>query len=193
MAETNTQNPVPELKTLYRDKVVPALKEQFKYDNPMRIPKLQKVVLNMGVGEGSRDAKLLQRAIEDLTLISGQKPKRTNAKVSVAAFKLREGMGVGCCVTLRGRRMYEFLERLISIAIPRIRDFRGLSPKAFDGRGNYNFGIKEHQIFLELDTTKELSALGMNVTIVTSAETDDECKALLKEMGFPLRTPETKN
>ena len=136
----------------------------------MQVPRLKKIVLNMGVGEGSRDEKVLQVAEVDLTAIAGQKPKRTRAKVSVSAFKLREGMPVGCCVTLRGAYMYEFLERLIGVAIPRIRDFRGLSPRAFDGRGNYNFGIREHQIFTEVDPNNRVHNFGMNITMVTTAE-----------------------
>lgn len=187
MAETALQNYVPELQVRYRDQVVPALQEQFKFDNPMQIPRVVKVVLNMGVGAGARDAKILDRAVEDMTLIAGQKANRTRARVSVANFKLREGMNVGCTVTLRGARMWEFLERLISIAIPRIRDFRGLPPKAFDGRGNYNFGIRDHSIFLELDTSKEMMLFGMNITVVTTARTDEECRALLTGIGLPLR------
>lgn len=182
-----TASYVPRLKQQYREQIAPALREQFKYGNVMEIPRLQKIVINMGVGEGSRDAKVIQRAEEDLTLITGQKPRRNKSRIAVSAFKLRQGMPVGCSVTLRGNYMYEFLERLISVAIPRIRDFRGLPPKAFDGRGNYNFGIKEHQIFLELDTSKEIMPFGMNVTLVTTAKTDDECKALIRAFGLPLR------
>lgn len=193
MAETETAAYEPRLRTLYHEEIAPALRKQFSYANVMQIPKLVKIVVNMGVGEGSRDAKVLQRAEVDLTLIAGQKPRRNKARLSVSAFKLREGMPVGCSVTLRRGNMYDFLERLISIAIPRIRDFRGLPPKAFDGRGNYNFGIKEHAIFLELDFTKEIAALGMNVTLVTTAGTDDECRALLKGFGMPLRETESKN
>lgn len=193
MAESKTENYVPRLKKHYGETIVPELKKQFGYVNVMQVPKLQKIVVNMGVGEGSRDAKVIVQAEEDLSLITGQKPKRTKSKIAVSAFKLRENMPVGCCVTLRGAQMYEFLERLISTAIPRIRDFRGLPPKAFDGRGNYNFGIKEHQIFLELDSSKELLALGMNVTMVTTAKTDDECRALVKAFGMPLREDAAKN
>lgn len=193
MAQTATENYVPRLLQLYRQEVVPALKSQFGYKNPMQVPHLQKIVLNMGVGEGARDAKVLQQAEEDLALISGQKPRRTRARVSVAAFKLRAGMPVGCAVTLRGHRMYEFLDRLIVMAIPRIRDFRGLPPKGFDGRGNYNFGLREHQVFLELDSSKEGFPLGMNVTMTTTAETNEEARALLKGLGLPIRDIETKN
>jgi large subunit ribosomal protein L5 len=193
MAETSTQSYIPRLLELYRAEVVPALNAEFKYKNSMQVPRLEKIVLNMGVGEGSRDAKILQQAEEDLGLISGQKPSRTRARVSVAAFKLRAGMPVGCKVTLRGKRMYEFLERLIVMAIPRIRDFRGLPPKGFDGRGNYNFGLREHQVFLELDSAKENLPLGMNVTMTTSANTNDEARALLKGLGLPIRGIEAKN
>ncbi len=193
MAETSTQNYIPRLLELYRAEVIPALNAEFKYKNSMQVPRLEKIVLNMGVGEGSRDAKVLQQAEEDLALISGQKPRRTRARVSVAAFKLRAGMPVGCKVTLRGKRMYEFLERLIVMAIPRIRDFRGLPPKGFDGRGNYNFGLREHQVFLELDSVKENLPLGMNVTMTTSANTNDEARSLLKGLGLPIRGIEQKN
>lgn len=193
MAEAQTERPTPTLKRLYQDRIVPALREQFSYGNIMEVPKLQKISLNMGVGEASRDAKIINVAEADLALITGQKPRRRQARISVAAFKVREGMPVGCSVTLRGRYMFEFLERLISVGIPRIRDFRGLPPKAFDGRGNYNFGIKEHQIFLELDFTKEIMPFGMNVTFVTTAKTDEECRALLKGFGLPLRELDAKN
>lgn len=193
MAQTATDNYTPRLLQLYRSEVAPALKTQFGYANPMQIPHLEKIVLNMGVGEGSRDAKVLQQAEEDLALIAGQKPRRTRARVSVAAFKLRAGMPVGCSVTLRGKRMYDFLERLIVTAIPRIRDFRGLPHKGFDGRGNYNFGLREHQVFLELDSAKEHLPLGMNVTMTTSAETNEEARALLKALGLPIREIETRN
>lgn len=193
MGQTATDNYIPRLLTLYRSEVAPALKSQFGYANPMQIPHLQKIVLNMGVGEGSRDAKVLQQAEEDLALIAGQKPRRTRARVSVAAFKLRAGMPVGCAVTLRGKRMYDFLERLIVTAIPRIRDFRGLPPKGFDGRGNYNFGLREHQVFLELDSSKEHLPLGMNVTMTTTAKTNEEARALLKALGLPIRDIESKN
>jgi large subunit ribosomal protein L5 len=153
----------------------------------MQVPKLLKIVVNMGVGEGARDAKVIQKAEEDLGLITGQKPRRNLSRVAVSAFKLRKGMPVGCSVTLRGDYMFEFLERFIGVAIPRIRDFRGLSAKGFDGRGNYNVGIKEHQIFLELDFSKEILPLGMDIAFVTTAETDEECKALLKGFGLPIR------
>ena len=192
MAEAATDY-IPKLKKLYREQIVSALHEQFKYANIMQVPRLSKIVVNMGVGEGARDIKVLTRAEEDLTLITGQKPKRTRASVSVAAFKVREDMPVGCCVTMRGQYMFEFLERLIAVAIPRIRDFRGLPAKAFDGRGNYNFGIREHQIFLELDFMRDIMPFGMNVTMVTTAKTDDECRALLAAFGLPIRVVESHN
>jgi large subunit ribosomal protein L5 len=184
---------IPRIQQLYGEKVLPELRKQFNYGNALEVPRLRKIVVNMGVGEGSRDAKVIQKAEEDLALITGQKPRRANSRVAVSAFKLRAGMPVGCSVTLRRQRMYEFLERLIVIAIPRIRDFRGLSGKSFDGRGNYNFGIKEHQIFLELDLTKDVMPFGMNVTMVTSAKTDDECRALLRALGLPVKDADAKN
>ncbi|MBI1783700.1 50S ribosomal protein L5 [Candidatus Sumerlaeota bacterium] len=186
MAETQTTY-IPMMRQRYREEIIPSLQGQFKFKNAMQVPRLKKIVVNMGVGEGAHDAKVLQTAEEDLALISGQKPRRTHTRIAVSAFKVRQGMPVGCYVTLRGARMYEFLERLIVIAIPRIRDFRGLSPKSFDGHGNYNFGIKEHQIFLELDFSKEIPTLGMDITLVTTAKNDEECKALLKGFGLPLR------
>ncbi len=189
MAETATTY-TPRMKTLYREQVIPAMLEEFKYSNVMQVPKLVKIVVNMGVGEGSRDIKVIQRAEADLGLITGQKARRNRARLSVAAFKLRQGMPVGCSVTLRGKRMFDFLERLIVIGIPRVRDFRGLPLKSFDGRGNYNFGLKEHQVFLELDTGKEVLPFGMNITLVTTAGTDAECKALLIGFGLPMRRPE---
>lgn len=193
MSETNGNSPAPRFRTQYRDAIVPALQAEFGYPNPMRVPRLTKIVLNMGCGEASRDQKLLARAEEDLGLIAGQKCRRNVSRVSVSQFKLREGMIVGLSVTLRRDRMYEFLERLISTAIPRIRDFRGLRADSFDGRGNYSFGLKEHQIFLELDSSKEMVQLGMDVTLVTTARTDAECRALLKGFGFPLRESGEKN
>lgn len=183
---TEVEKHIPAMRRRYKEHVIPALQTRFAFTNHMQVPKLQKIVLNMGVGEASRDAKILQRAMEDLALICGQKPRRNSARVSVSQFKIREGMPVGCSVTLRGAYMYEFLERLISIAIPRIRDFRGL-PNKFDGRGNYSFGLKEHQVFLELDLNKDFVSLGMDLSFVTSAATDDQCRWLLKEFGMPLR------
>ncbi len=178
----------PNYRRLYEDQVRKALQEELGLENVMQVPRLKKIVLNMGVGEGSRDEKVLIAAEKDLTAISGQKPKRTRAKLSVAAFKVREGMPVGCMVTLRGNYMYEFLERMINVAIPRIRDFRGLSPRGFDHNGNYNFGIKEHQIFKEVDTSGGLiTTYGMNITLVTSAADDRGCRGLLKHFGMPLQ------
>ena len=178
---------VPMLKKRYEETIRAALKEELGLSNVMQIPRLRKIVLNMGVGEGSRDEKVLIQAEADLATISGQKPKRTCAKISVSAFKLREGMPVGCCVTLRGNIMFEFLERLINVAVPRIRDFRGLPPRAFDGRGNYNFGIREHIIFTEIDTGNRTQSFGMNITVVTTAKDDTQCRALLKGFGMPFR------
>ncbi len=193
MTESATTTYIPSLLLRYRQEIQPALRGQFKFKNAMEVPALKKIVINMGVGEGGHDAKIMQRAEEDLALITGQKPRRTHARISVSAFKVREGMPVGCVVTLRGKRMYEFLERFIAIAIPRIRDFRGLSPKGFDHRGNYNMGLREHYVFLELDTSKEMITLGMDVAFVTSAKNDDQCKALLKGFGLPLRETDAKN
>ncbi|MCL5271601.1 MAG: 50S ribosomal protein L5 [bacterium] len=178
---------VPMFKRRYEEQIRPALKTELGLKNVMQIPRLKKIVLNMGVGEGARDEKVLVQAESDLSAISGQKPKRTRAKISVSAFKLREGMPVGCCVTLRGNIMYEFLERLINVAIPRVRDFRGLPPRAFDGKGNYNFGIREHQIFTEVDTANRTTNFGMNITVVTTALDDSQCRALLKHFGMPFR------
>jgi large subunit ribosomal protein L5 len=177
----------PRLLTKYRQDVVPALQKTFNYSSPMQIPRLKKIVVNMGVGEASRDAKLLDTAAEELTLIAGQKPRINRASRSVAQFKLRQGMPVGTSVTLRGWRMYDFLDRLISVAIPRIRDFRGLPVNAFDGRGNYNMGVREQLIFVEIDYSKVTNVQGMNITIVTSAATDAECREMLKLFGMPFR------
>lgn len=178
---------VPNLKTRYREEIVPALMKRFGYDNVNQVPRLEKVVVNMGVGEAARDGKLLESAERELAQITGQKPRMTRAKKSISAFKLREGMPVGCFVTLRGARMYEFLERLIRVAIPRIRDFRGLPTRSFDGRGNHSLGIREHLIFMELDFNKVTSVRGMNITTVTSAKTDEEAMELLRLFGFPFR------
>lgn len=177
----------PALYAKYRDEIRAKLQTDLGLGNVHQVPKIEKIVLNMGIGEGSRDEKVLQAAEVDLAKIAGQKPRRNRAKISVASFKLRKGMPVGCSVTLRGPRMYEFLERLISVAIPRIRDFRGLNPNAFDGRGNYNFGVKEHTIFREVDHRDQENTFGMNVTLVTTAADNAQCKALLKYFGMPLR------
>ena len=174
------------LKT-FQDEVFPALQKQFGLTNPMQVPRVVKVTCNMGVGEASRNAKLLDVAVEQMTLITGQKPLIRKARKSIAAFKLREGMPVGCKVTLRGERMYEFLDRLIAIGLPRVRDFRGTSPSAFDGRGNYTLGVRDVLIFPEVDYQKVEGTLGMNITITTTAPTDDQAKALLAGLGMPFR------
>jgi len=176
-----------QLKQFYRKEVIPALTEQFGYDNPMRVPKVTKVVLNMGLSEGVTDKKVLENAANDLSLISGQKVVITKARRSIAGFKIRAGWPVGCKVTLRGERMYEFLERLVGIAIPRIRDFRGLSPKSFDGRGNFAMGVNEQIIFPEIDYDKIDSLRGLDITVTTTAPTDEEGRALLSAMKFPFR------
>ena len=173
------------LKEKYLNEVVPGLQEQFKYTNVMAIPKLDKVVINIGLGEVTQNPKALDAAINDLTLITGQKPVVTKAKKSIAGFKLREGMPVGVKVTLRGDRMYEFVDRLVSVALPRVRDFRGVSPKSFDGRGNYSLGLKEQLIFPEIEYDKIDAVRGMDIAFVTTAQTDEEAKALLKALGAP--------
>lgn len=175
------------LKDFYQKEVVKKLQDQFKYTNVMQTPRIQKITLNMGVGEASKDKKLIDHAVTDMTAISGQKPIVTMTRKSIAGFKIREGWPIGCKVTLRGARMYEFLDRLIAIAIPRIRDFRGLNGRAFDGRGNYSMGVKEQIIFPEIDYDKIDSIRGMDITITTSAKTDAEAKALLLAFGFPLK------
>ena len=177
----------PRLKQKYRDEVVAAMREQHDYANPMQIPGLVKVVVNMGVGEAARDAKLMDGAVRDLTAITGQKPMVTKARKSIAQFKLREGMPIGAHVTLRGDRMWEFLDRLISIALPRIRDFRGLSAKQFDGTGNYTFGLNEQSMFHEINIDDIDRPRGMDITVVTTATTDDEGRALLRALGFPFK------
>lgn len=175
------------LKEKYLKEVAPALVKEFSYTNPMSIPKLEKIVVNVGLGEAIANAKAVDVAVGDLMTITGQKPVVTKAKKSIAAFKLREGMSIGAMVTLRGDRMYEFLDRLVSLALPRVRDFRGVSPKAFDGRGNYTIGLKDQLIFPEIDFGKIDKARGMNVCIVTTAKTDEEARALLRHMGMPFR------
>lgn len=181
------KNYVPALKLKYRNEIVPAMIKRFGYKNVNEVPRLVKVVVNMGVGEAARDAKYLESAEQELALITGQKPSLARAKKSIAAFKLREGMPVGVFTTLRGAMMYEFLERLIHVAIPRIRDFRGLPGRSFDGRGNHSMGIREHLIFMELDFNKVSAVKGMNITTVTTAKTDEEAKELLTLLGFPFR------
>jgi large subunit ribosomal protein L5 len=178
---------VPRLRARYADQVAPALREQFGYQNVMQIPGVVKVVVNMGVGEAARDAKLMDGAVRDLTAITGQKPLVQRARKSIAQFKLREGMPIGAKVTLRGDRMWEFLDRLLSIALPRIRDFRGLSPAQFDGSGNYTFGLTEQSMFHEIDMDRVDRQRGMDITVVTTATTDDEGRELLRRLGFPFR------
>ena len=175
------------LQEFYRDTVTKKLTEQFGYQNPMQVPRITKITLNMGVGEATGDKKVIEHAVGDMTKIAGQKPIVTRARKSVAGFKIREGWPIGCKVTLRSQRMYEFLDRLISIAIPRIRDFRGLNGKAFDGRGNYSMGVKEQIIFPEIDYDKIDTLRGMDITITTDAKTDEEAKALLAAFNFPFK------
>ena len=184
---------VPRLKQRYHDEIAPGLREQFAYDNVMQIPGVVKVVVNMGVGEAARDAKLMDGAVRDLTAITGQKPLVQRARKSIAQFKLREGMPIGAKVTLRGDRMWEFLDRLLSIALPRIRDFRGLSPEQFDGNGNYTFGLTEQSMFHEIDMDRVDRQRGMDITVVTTARTDEEGRELLRRLGFPFRNTETRN
>ncbi len=185
--ETTEARALPRLKQRYRAEIAPALQSQFKYDNVMQTPRLVKVVVNMGVGEAARDSKLIDGAIKDLSAITGQKPQVTKARKSIAQFKLREGMPIGAHVTLRGDRMWEFLDRLISIGLPRIRDFRGLSPKQFDGRGNYTFGLNEQSMFHEIDQDRIDRVRGMDITVVTTATTDDQGRAFLRLLGFPFK------
>jgi large subunit ribosomal protein L5 len=187
-ADTTTQEaPQPRLKLRYREEITKALREEFGYANVMQIPGLTKIKVNMGVGDAARDSKLIEGAVRDLTTITGQKPAVAHAKKSIAQFKLREGMPIGAHVTLRGDRMWEFLDRLLSLALPRIRDFRGLSPKQFDGNGNYTFGLTEQVMFHEIDPDKVDRQRGMDITIVTTAKTDDEGRALLRALGFPFK------
>ena len=169
----------------YRKDVVPVLKKEFGIDNPMAVPKIDKIVLNMGVGEAIQNVKIVEAAAEELTKIAGQRAVITRARKSIATFKLREGMPIGCRVTLRGERMYEFLDRLLNIALPRVRDFRGVPTRAFDGRGNYTLGIKDHLVFPEIDPGKVEKSKGLNVTIVTTAGSDDRARVLLRELGMP--------
>ncbi|MGD8512605.1 MAG: 50S ribosomal protein L5 [Deltaproteobacteria bacterium] len=175
------------LKTLYRQDLIPRLTERFSYRNVMQVPQLSKIVLNMGLGEAIQNIKILDSAVDELALIAGQRPVVTRARKSIASFKLRAGVSIGCRVTLRGERMYDFFTKLVNIALPRVRDFRGVSGKAFDGRGNYSLGIKEHIIFPEIDYDKIDKIKGLNITVVTTAQTDEEGKELLKLMGMPFR------
>lgn len=188
MTETSTNRPAPRLKQVYRDEIVGKLQDEFDYANPMQVPGLTKVVVNMGVGDAARDSKLIEGAINDLTLITGQKPVVTRAKKSIAQFKLREGQPIGAHVTMRGARMWEFVDRVISLALPRIRDFRGLSDRQFDGNGNYTFGLTEQSMFHEIDQDRIDRVRGMDITVVTTAKTDDEGRALLRHLGFPFKT-----
>lgn len=183
-----SENYTPRLKTRYREEIRKTLNDEFNYDNVMQIPGVTKVVVNMGVGEAARDSKVINGALEDLTAITGQKPQLRRAKKSIANFKLREGMPIGARVTLRGDRMWEFLDRLLTIALPRIRDFRGLSDQQFDGHGNYTFGLSEQTVFHEIDQDKIDRVRGMDITVVTTAKNDDEGRALLKALGFPFKT-----
>lgn len=176
-----------QLQTYYEEQIVPKLQEKFKFDNVHQIPKVEKIVLNMGLGEAIQNIKILDSAVEELMSIAGQRPVITRAKKSIAAFKLRAGMPIGCMVTLRRQRMYDFLNKLINVALPRVRDFRGISPKAFDGAGNYSIGIKEHIIFPEIDYDKIDKIKGMNISIVTSAKNDNEGRELLTLFGMPFR------
>ena len=186
--ETPASKIVPRLKTKYADSIKSSLVEEFKYENVNQVPRLVKVVVNMGVGDAAKDSKLIDGAVRDLTLITGQKPQVTKARKSIAQFKLREGMPIGAHATLRGDRMWEFLARLVTLALPRIRDFRGLSGKQFDGNGNYTFGLTEQVMFHEIDQDSIDRVRGMDITVVTTAKTDDEGRALLKALGFPFKT-----
>ena len=187
MTSTSEVVAMPRLKARYREEIVPALREEFSYGNVMQVPRVAKVVVNMGVGDAARDSKLIEGAVKDLAAITGQKPTITKARKSIAQFKLREGMPIGAHTTLRGDRMWEFLDRLVSVALPRIRDFRGLSPKQFDGKGNYTFGLNEQSMFYEIDQDAIDRVRGMDITVVTTAATDDEGWALLKQLGFPFK------
>jgi len=178
---------VPQLYERYKDEVVPALREEFGYTNPMEVPRLKKVVLNMGLGDAIQNVKLLDSAVKELGAITGQQPVVTRARRSIASFKLREGMPIGVMVTLRRERMWEFVERLIHVALPRVRDFRGISPTAFDGKGNYSLGVREQIIFPEISYDEIEEVMGLNVTLVTTAQTDDEGRALLRHIGMPFR------
>ena len=186
--QTAAPKVTPRLKTKYREEIRASLQEEFTYGNVMQVPGLVKVVVNMGVGEAAKDSKIIDGAIADLTLITGQKPQVTKARKSIAQFKLREGMPIGAHTTLRGDRMWEFLDRLVTLALPRIRDFRGLSPKQFDGNGNYTFGLSEQSVFHEIDQDTIDRVRGMDITVVTTAKNDDEGRALLKALGFPFKT-----
>jgi len=184
---TRPEGYIPRYKTIYRETVGPALREKFGYSNVMEVPRVEKIVINMGIGEAVADRKKVESAANDLALISGQKPVTTKARKSIASFKVREGMALGAKVTLRGDRMYEFLDRLVTIALPRVKDFRGLNAKSFDGRGNYAMGIKEHIVFPEIEYDKVDEIWGMDIIVVTSAKTDDEARELLRGLNFPFQ------
>ncbi|ARQ69041.1 50S ribosomal protein L5 [Streptomyces marincola] len=184
---TATTAPAPRLKARYREEIAGKLRDEFSYENVMQVPGLTKIVVNMGVGEAARDSKLIEGAVRDLATITGQKATVTKARKSIAQFKLREGQPIGAHVTLRGDRMWEFLDRLLSLALPRIRDFRGLSPKQFDGRGNYTFGLTEQVMFHEIDPDRIDRVRGMDITVVTTANTDEEGRSLLRHLGFPFK------
>ena len=186
-APPTTEVPAPRLKVRYREQIAPGLQQQFSFGNAMQIPALVKIVVNMGVGQAAKDSKLMDAAVRDLTLITGQKPLVQRARKSIAQFKLREGMPIGAKVTLRGDRMWEFLDRVLSLALPRIRDFRGLSDQQFDGNGNYTFGLTEQSVFHEIDPDSIDRARGMDITVVTTAKTDDQGRALLRALGFPFK------
>ena len=187
MTTATAEKTLPRLKQKYREEIAPALREEFGIGNVMQTPGLVKIVVNMGVGEAARDSKLIEGAVRDLTAITGQKPTVTKARKSIAQFKLREGMPIGAHVTLRGDRMWEFLDRLLSLALPRIRDFRGLSPQQFDGRGNYTFGLTEQVMFHEINQDRVDRPRGMDITVVTTATNDEQGRALLKQLGFPFK------
>lgn len=182
-----TQQATARLQTVYRDQIAPALVEKFGYKSVMEVPRLTKITLNMGVSEAVSDKKVMEHAVSDLTKIAGQKPVVTKSKKAIAGFKIRDGVPIGCMVTLRGVRMYEFLDRFVTIALPRVRDFRGISGRSFDGRGNYNIGVKEQIIFPEVEYDKVDALRGLNISITTSAKSDDECKALLAAFKFPFK------
>ena len=187
MSTATQTTSAPRLRTRYREEVIPALQSEFNYANVMQIPGLEKIVVNMGVGEAARDSKIIDGAIRDLTLITGQKPAVTRARKSIAQYRLREGQPIGCHVTMRGDRMWEFADRLLTLALPRIRDFRGLNGRQFDGNGNYTFGLNEQVVFLEIDPDKIDRVRGMDITFVTTATNDAEGRALLKHLGFPFK------
>jgi large subunit ribosomal protein L5 len=192
-ATASAPRPAPRLKQKYKDEIQPQLTKDFGYVNVNQVPGLVKIVVNMGVGEAARDGKIIDGAVADLTLITGQKPQVTKARKSIAQFKLREGQPIGAHVTLRGDRMWEFLDRLLSLALPRIRDFRGLSARQFDGHGNYTFGLTEQSVFHEIDQDRIDRVRGMDITVVTTAASDDEGRALLKQLGFPFQATESAN